>query len=75
MSDIPSCPYALLWGERRVVSVANLTREDGREFMKLAGQFHLEARTTAYPLADANRALDDLRAGRVTGAAVLKVRG
>ncbi|SAK72979.1 alcohol dehydrogenase [Caballeronia arationis] len=75
MSDIPSFPYALLWGERRVVSVANLTREDGREFMKLAGQFHLEARTTAYPLADANRALDDLRAGRVTGAAVLKVRG
>ncbi|SAL59917.1 zinc-dependent alcohol dehydrogenase family protein [Caballeronia telluris] len=74
MSDIPSFPYALLWGERRVASVANLTREDGREFMKLAGQFHLEMRTTAYPLADANRALDDLRAGRVTGAAVLKVR-
>jgi propanol-preferring alcohol dehydrogenase len=75
MSDIPSFPYALLWGERRVVSVANLTREDGREFMKIAGQFHLEMRTTVYPLADANRALDDLRAGRVTGAAVLKVRG
>lgn len=74
MSDIPSFPYALLWGERRVVSVANLTREDGREFMKLAGQFHLDMRTSAYPLADANRALDDLRAGRVTGAAVLKVR-
>ncbi|MDR5753141.1 MULTISPECIES: zinc-dependent alcohol dehydrogenase family protein [unclassified Caballeronia] len=74
MSDIPSFPYALLWGERRVASVANLTRGDGREFMKLAGQFHLEMRTTAYPLADANRALDDLRAGRVTGAAVLKVR-
>jgi alcohol dehydrogenase, propanol-preferring len=75
MNDIPSFPYALLWGERRVVSVANLTREDGREFMKIAGQFHLEMRTTVYPLADANRALDDLRAGRVTGAAVLKVRG
>ena len=75
MSDIPSFPYALLWGERRVVSVANLTRDDGRAFMKLAAQWHLEMRTTAYPLADANRALGDLRDGRVTGAAVLKVRG
>jgi propanol-preferring alcohol dehydrogenase len=74
MSDIPSFPYALLWGERRVVSVANLTRDDGRAFMKLAAQFHLEMRTTEYPLADANRALADLREGRVTGAAVLKVR-
>ncbi|CDY75340.1 Alcohol dehydrogenase [Caballeronia glathei] len=75
MSDIPSFPYALLWGERRVVSVANLTRDDGRAFMRLAGQFHLDMRTTCYALADANRALDDLRAGRVTGAAVLRIRG
>ncbi|SAK57689.1 alcohol dehydrogenase [Caballeronia calidae] len=74
MSDIPSFPYDLLWGERRVVSVANLTREDGRAFMRIAGEFHLDLHTTPYPLEDANRALDDLREGRVTGAAVLTVR-
>ena len=73
MSDIPSFPYAFLWGERRVVSVANLTREDGRAFMRIAGEFPLEVATTAYGLTDANQALDDLRHGRVHGAAVLKV--
>ncbi|CAN7782790.1 zinc-dependent alcohol dehydrogenase family protein [Caballeronia sp. LjRoot34] len=73
MSDIPSFPYAFLWGERSVVSVANLTREDGRAFMRIANEFPLEVATTAYSLTDANQALNDLRAGRVHGAAVLKV--
>jgi alcohol dehydrogenase, propanol-preferring len=71
MSDVPSFPYSLLWGERRVVSVANLTREDGRAFMRVAGECHLELHTTAYPLSQANTALGDLRGGKVTGAAVL----
>lgn len=74
MSDIPSFPYALLWEERRVVSVANLTRDDGVAFMEIAGRYPLDIETTRYPLADANRALDDLRSGRLTGAAVLTVR-
>jgi alcohol dehydrogenase, propanol-preferring len=71
MSDIPSFPYALLWGERRVVSVANLTRADGDAFMQVAAQLPLRVHTAPYALADAQRALDDLRAGRVSGAAVL----
>lgn len=71
MSDIPSFPYALLWGERRIVSVANLTRADGETFLRLAGELPLQVHTTPYALADANRALADLRAGRVAGAAVL----
>ena len=71
MSDIPSFPYAWLWGERRVVSVANLTRADGEAFMALAAQMPLQVHTTRYPLADADRALADLRGGRVSGAAVL----
>ncbi|SAL52024.1 alcohol dehydrogenase [Caballeronia sordidicola] len=75
MSDIPSFPYALLWGERRVVSVANLTRKDGRDFMRIAGESKLDVATTPYELADANRALGDLRDARVHGAAVLRVRG
>ncbi|ACC74840.1 zinc-dependent alcohol dehydrogenase family protein [Paraburkholderia phymatum] len=74
MSDIPAFPYAFLWGERRVASVANLTRADGEAFMKIAGDTQLEIEVTRYPLADANRALDDLRNGRVSGAAVLIVR-
>ncbi|MFX1739205.1 zinc-dependent alcohol dehydrogenase family protein [Paraburkholderia sp. A1RI_3L] len=74
MSDIPSFPYAFLWGERRVVSVANLTREDGQAFMRIAGAVPLAIETTPYALTDANRALDDLRAGRVSGAAVLVMR-
>jgi propanol-preferring alcohol dehydrogenase len=73
MSDIPSFPYAFLWGERRVVSVANLTREDGRAFMRIADEFRLEVTATTYSLADANRALIDLREGRVQGAAVLRI--
>src|SRR5262245_6174881 len=71
MSDIPSFPYRLLWGERVVRSVANLTRADGDEFMTLAPQVPVKTQTQRYALADANRALDDLRHGRLQGAAVL----
>ena len=71
MSDIPSFPYARLWGERELCSVANLTRRDAREFMQEVARAPLEVVATSYPLARANEALDDLRAGRVNGAAVL----
>ena len=71
MSDIPAFPYRLLWGERVVRSVANLTREDARQFLALAEQIPLRTHTQPYALADANQALDDLRAGRLSGAAVL----
>jgi propanol-preferring alcohol dehydrogenase len=71
MSDIPSFPYRLLWEERIIRSVANLTRADAREFLALAGEVPLRAHVQIYPLAEANRALDDLRAGRLSGAAVL----
>lgn len=74
MSDIPSFPYAFLWGERRVVSVANLTRADGEAFMRVADQMQLDIETTCYPFTDANRALSDLREGRRAGAAVLTMR-
>jgi len=71
MSDIPSFPYEILWGERVVRSVANLTRRDGVEFMKLAEQANVRSVVRVYPLTEANAALDDLRAGRLHGAAVL----
>jgi propanol-preferring alcohol dehydrogenase len=71
MSDIPSFPYALLWGERTVRSVANLTRADGAEFMKLAARIPLKIETRQYSLNDADQALRDLRDGRLEGAAVL----
>jgi len=71
MSDIPSFPYRLLWEERSVVSVANLTRADGREFLALASRVPVRTTTTPYPLEKANEALDDLRSGRLEGAAVL----
>lgn len=71
MSDIPGMPYRLLWGERRIVSVANLTRDDAREFFELVAQASIRTVTTAYPLERANDALVDLRAGRINGAAVL----
>lgn len=74
MSDIPSFPYAWLWEERRIVSVANLTREDGATFMAIAARHTLDIETTPYPLARANEALADLREGRLTGAAVLTMR-
>jgi propanol-preferring alcohol dehydrogenase len=72
MSDIPSFPYRDLWGERRIVSVANLTRQDAHDFLQLAPAVGLRLHTTTYPLAEANEALSDLRAGRLQGAAVLK---
>jgi propanol-preferring alcohol dehydrogenase len=71
MSDIPSFPYQLLWEERQLVSVANLTRKDGIEFLRLAPEIGIVTETTQYPLDQANRALADLRAGRFKGAAVL----
>jgi propanol-preferring alcohol dehydrogenase len=73
MSDIPSFPYAALWGERTVRSVANLTRQDALEFLALAPRIPVRTEVTAYPLAAAGRALDDLRSGRLRGAAVLRV--
>ncbi len=71
MSDIPSFPYADLWGERHLESVANLTRRDGEEFLPLAAALPVHTEVHRYALADVNRALDDLRAGRFTGAAVV----
>jgi alcohol dehydrogenase, propanol-preferring len=71
MSDIPAFPYSLLWEERSIASVANLTRADGREFLALAAQANVRTTTTPYPLDQANEALDDLRNGRLEGAAVL----
>lgn len=71
MSDIPRFPYALLWEERQVISVANLTRADATEFLALAPKAGVRTETTVYPLARANDALADLRAGRFQGAAVL----
>jgi propanol-preferring alcohol dehydrogenase len=71
MSDIPSFPYDLLWGERHVRSVANLTRRDGEEFLALAGQMDIRTEIVPYALKDANAALADLREGRLAGAAVL----
>jgi propanol-preferring alcohol dehydrogenase len=71
MSDIPSFPYELLWQERVVRSVANLTRQDAREFLALAPTVPVKTHVRRYNLLDANTALADLRGGRLTGAAVL----
>jgi len=71
MSDIPSFPYRLLWEERQLVSVANLTRQDGIDFLRLVPKMGIVTKTTSYPLTQANQALADLRAGRFEGAAVL----
>jgi propanol-preferring alcohol dehydrogenase len=73
MSDIPSFPYKLLWGERQIRSVANLTRLDGEEFLEIAPQVPVKTQITTYPLQDANQALDDVRSGQLQGAAVLVV--
>jgi alcohol dehydrogenase, propanol-preferring len=73
MSDIPSFPYSTLWGERTVCSVANLTRRDGEEFLSLAPQVPVRTEVHPYPLEKANEALDDLRHGRFTGAAVITI--
>jgi propanol-preferring alcohol dehydrogenase len=74
MSDIPSFPYDLLYGERSVRSVANLTRRDGEEFMELAPRVPVRTEVAPYPLEEANEALDALRSGRIHGAAVLRIR-
>jgi propanol-preferring alcohol dehydrogenase len=71
MSDIPAFPYAILWEERRLVSVANLTRQDARDYLPLAARAGVRAQVTTYPLAEANAALEDLRQGAFAGAAVL----
>ena len=71
MSDVPSFPYDLLWGERRLCSVANLTRQDGEEFIALAQRIPVRTTVVAYPMEDANAALAALRHGSLTGAAVL----
>jgi propanol-preferring alcohol dehydrogenase len=71
MSDVPAFPYRLLWEERSVKSVANLTRADAKEFLALAGRVPLRTHVQPYALDQANRALTDLRSGRLTGAAVL----
>jgi propanol-preferring alcohol dehydrogenase len=73
MSEIPSFPYHLLWGERVVRSVANLTRDDGTEFLRVAGKIPVKTSVEAYPLERANDALRDLREGRLRGAAVLRL--
>jgi len=73
MSDVPSFPYRLLWGERSVASVANLTRTDGEEFMRLATRLGLTATVERFALQDANRALERLRSGALKGAAVLEM--
>jgi len=75
MTDIPSFPYDILWGERTIRSVANLTRQDAREFLDLAPRVPVHIDTRSYPLADAARALDDLRAGNFQGSAVIKLAG
>ena len=71
MSDIPSFPYDILWEERMIRSVANLTRRDGDEFMELAPRVPVRTEVREYPLTAAEAALADLRGGRVHGAAVL----
>ncbi len=73
MSDIPSFPYELLWEERSIRSVANLTRQDGEEFLALAPRVPVRTHVMEFPLADANEALERLRAGRIEGAAVLRI--
>jgi propanol-preferring alcohol dehydrogenase len=71
MSDIPSFPYDILWEERQLVSVANLTRQDGLDFLKIVPQAGIRTQTTAFPLAEANDVLKKLRTGQILGAAVL----
>jgi alcohol dehydrogenase, propanol-preferring len=73
MSDVPTFPYRLLWGERSVSSVANLTRADGREFLALAERLRLKATVERFALKDANLALERLRSGALEGAAVLEL--
>ena len=71
MSDIPAFPYRDLWQEREIVSVANLTRQDAQEFMEIAARIPVRTETQTFPLAQANEALEALRRGQLSGAAVL----
>ena len=73
MSDIPSFPYSILWGERSICSVANLTRRDGEEFLELAPEVPVHTEIETFPLAEANEALARLKGGRIRGAAVLVI--
>jgi propanol-preferring alcohol dehydrogenase len=73
MSDIPSFPYADLWGERAITSVANLTREDGEEFLEIAPRVPVKTKTETFTLEEANAALEKFRAGELTATAVLRV--
>ncbi|MGZ4319393.1 MAG: alcohol dehydrogenase, partial [Gaiellaceae bacterium] len=73
MSDIPSFPYELLWEERSIRSVANLTRQDGEELLALAPQVPVRTHVEPFPLAEANEALQRLRSGAIVGAAVLEI--
>jgi propanol-preferring alcohol dehydrogenase len=73
MSDIPSFPYEILWGERQVRSVANLTRSDAGQFLRIALEVPVRSEVSVYELERANEALHDLRAGQLTGAAVLQI--
>jgi alcohol dehydrogenase, propanol-preferring len=75
MSDIPAFPYSILWEERVLRSVANLTRQDGEEFLALAPRVPVRTEVTVFPLEQANEALNALREGRITGAAVVQVAG
>jgi propanol-preferring alcohol dehydrogenase len=72
MTDIPSFPYRILWGERQIASVANLTRKDGIDFLAAAAKINIQTHTTVFPLVEANEALARLRGGKLTGAAVLR---
>ena len=72
MSDIPSFPYDILWEERQLLSVANLTPQDGLDFLNIVPQAGIRTQTTAFPLTEANDALPKLRAGQLLGAAVPK---
>jgi propanol-preferring alcohol dehydrogenase len=72
MSDIPGFPYEILWEERQLLSVANLTRQDGLDFLKIVPQAGIRTQTTAFPLAEANEILAKLRAGQILGAALLQ---
>lgn len=73
MSDVPSFPYEILWGERSLSSVANLTRKDATEFLSLLSQVKIKTKVYEYPLSEANKALKDLREGKIKGAAVLTI--
>ncbi|WP_213157514.1 zinc-dependent alcohol dehydrogenase family protein [Parachlamydia sp. AcF125] len=74
MSDIPSFPYSLLYGERMICSVTNLTRQDGKEFLELAPKVPIHSQINVYPLEKANQALDDLKQGKVNGSVVLRIK-